>query len=415
MKSGTTLVWTLVAFTAAVQLMAQKGEGPILHPKTTSTNSSENPQAVCKFISEHMHSELPQSPALCSAMQEATGDYEINVFSPTDVLEGDMRKAWSSALFQTLESLVSEKSLNGACSGKKVACFVNVTDSLMSSENIRYRLLLAGTDSLPLSQALMDSSHITEFSDSWYIMWWDSMMQSKESEHPQSKENAGLIARDACDAFLRSVTKRFEMLNKPPPSCSVLLATDKSLYVEVDSDFVDALVSDNWDGLPTIFGKAFDATSYDGQVIVKSPWIGMSDGTQRRIYFTFPLYGLEFLFEEIRSGSRSEAESLITLVGDFRGEGQTTLTNLLDSDQKGNSLTLRNAGIAHVKFGQDNSALLQTTDGAEWQTTEQNLVRCGVLPDSEALILLLPDKPPSFSVDNGGSRCRLDVTFVRGW
>ena len=411
MKSGTIVLWTLVAFTAAMQLMAQQGEGPILHPKATSTNSSGNAQAVCKFISEHMQSELPQSPTLCSAMQEATGDYEINVFSPKDVLERDMRKAWSSALFQTLESLVSEKSLNGACSGKKAACWVNVTDSLMAAENIRYRLLLS--EALVVSAT--NGNNFKDFSDTWYIMWWNSMMNSKESEHPQSKENAGLIAKDACDAFLRSTAKRFEMLNKPPPSCSVLLATDKSIYVELDSDFIDALVSDNWDALPTIFGKAFDATSYGGQVIVKSPWMSMSDGTQRRIYFTFPLYALEFLFEEIQSGSRSEAESLITLVGDYRGEGQTTLTNLFDSDQKGNSLTLRNAGIAHIKFGQDNSALLQTTDGAEWQTTVQNLVRCGVLPDSEALILLLPDKPPSFSVDNGGSRCGLDVTFVRGW
>ena len=411
MKSGTIVVCTLVAFTAAMQLIAQQGEGPILHPKATLTNSSGNAQAVCKFISEHMQSELPQSPTLCSAMQEATGDYEINVFSPKDVLERDMRKAWSSALFQTLESLVSEKSLNGACSGKKAACWVNVTDSLMAAENIRYRLLLS--EALVVSAT--NGNNFKDFSDTWYIMWWNSMMNSKESEHPQSKENAGLIAKDACDAFLRSTAKRFEMLNKPPPSCSVLLATDKSIYVELDSDFIDALVSDNWDALPTIFGKAFDATSYGGQVIVKSPWMSMSDGTQRRIYFTFPLYALEFLFEEIQSGSRSEAESLITLVGDYRGEGQTTLTNLFDSDQKGNSLTLRNAGIAHIKFGQDNSALLQTTDGAEWQTTVQNLVRCGVLPDSEALILLLPDKPPSFSVDNGGSRCGLDVTFVRGW
>jgi hypothetical protein len=281
----------------------------------------------------------------------------------------------------------------------------------MAAENIRYRLLLS--EALVVSAT--NGNNFKDFSDTWYIMWWNSMMNSKESEHPQSKENAGLIAKDACDAFLRSTAKRFEMLNKPPPSCSVLLATDKSIYVELDSDFIDALVSDNWDALPTIFGKAFDATSYGGQVIVKSPWMSMSDGTQRRIYFTFPLYALEFLFEEIQSGSRSEAESLITLVGDYRGEGQTTLTNLFDSDQKGNSLTLRNAGIAHIKFGQDNSALLQTTDGAEWQTTVQNLVRCGVLPDSEALILLLPDKPPSFSVDNGGSRCGLDVTFVRGW
>jgi hypothetical protein len=411
-KSGTIVLWTLVAFTAAMQLMAQQGEGPILHPKATSTNSSGNAQAVCKFISEHMQSELPQSPTLCSAMQEATGDYEINVFSPKDVLERDMRKAWSSALFQTLESLVSEKSLNGACSGKKAACWVNVTDSLMAAENIRYRLLLS--EALVVSAT--NGNNFKDFSDTWYIMWWNSMMNSKEAEHPQSKENAELIAKDACEEYLQTNAAEFGLLHKPPPSCSVLLATDQSIYVELDfSEFVGALVANNLAELPKTFGKAFDATSYGGQVIVKSPWMSTSDGAQSRFYYTFPLYALEFFFEEIHSGSRSEAESHITLVGDFRGEGQTNLTSLFRSDQKGDSLTVRNAAIVHVNFGQDDSVLLQTTDGAEWRTTEQNLIRCGVSPGSEASIFLLPDKPPSFSVDYGGTPCRLDVTFVRGW
>jgi hypothetical protein len=102
--------WALILFIviAAGQLTAQQGDGPILHPKTASTNTSGNAQAVCKFISEHMQSNLPQSPTLCSATQERSGDFEINVFSPKDVLEGDMRRAWSSALFQTLEAIVSE-------------------------------------------------------------------------------------------------------------------------------------------------------------------------------------------------------------------------------------------------------------------------------------------------------------------
>jgi hypothetical protein len=140
MRDGTIIGWTLVAFMATVQLMAQQGEGPILHPKTTSTKSSGNAQAVCKFISEHMQSKLPQSPTLCSATQERPGDYEINVFSPKDVLESDMRRAWSSALFQTLEALVTEKSLEGACSLEKPICFVSVADSHLAGEGIRYRL-----------------------------------------------------------------------------------------------------------------------------------------------------------------------------------------------------------------------------------------------------------------------------------
>lgn len=408
-----TLSTIAIPFCFSVMASLASAQGPVRSQSTEAVAAS--PDAVCKFISGRMQSSLPQIPTLCSGKQKAPGDYEINVFSPQNVLEGNMRKGWSSALFQTLESLVSDQSLNGACSGKKVACFVSVKDSLMATENVHFRLLLDGTDTLPLPQTIMDSSHITEFSDSWYIMWWDSMMQSKESEHPQSKENAELIAKDACDVFLRSIAKQFEMLNKPPPSCSVLLATDRSIYVELDfNELVQALVANNWAGLPTTFGKAFDASSYDGQVIVKSPWMGMSDGTQQRVYYLFPLWALEFLYEEIHSGSRSEAESLITLV-DFRSEGQTTLTSLFDSKQKGNDLTLRNAAVVHVNFGHDSSVLLQTTDGAEWRTTEQNFIRCGVYPGKEVEVLATPDMGPSISVDNEGTNCRLDVTFVRGW
>ena len=47
MKGGTIIGWTLVAFMAATQLMAQQGEVPILHPKTTSMKSPGNAQAVC--------------------------------------------------------------------------------------------------------------------------------------------------------------------------------------------------------------------------------------------------------------------------------------------------------------------------------------------------------------------------------
>ena len=93
-----------------------------------------------------MQSKLPQSPTLCSATQEALGDYEINVFSPKDVLESDMRRAWSSALFQTLEALVTEKSLDGACSLEEPICFVSVSDSHLAGEGIRYRLILSKKD-----------------------------------------------------------------------------------------------------------------------------------------------------------------------------------------------------------------------------------------------------------------------------
>ncbi len=426
MKAGTIVVWALVAFTAKVQLMAQQGEGPILHPKTTSTNSSGNAQAVCKFISEHMQSALPQSPALCSAAQEVTGEYEINVFSPNDVFESSMRRAWSSALFQTLEALVAEKSLKGACSLEEPVCFVSVSDSHLTNEGIRYRLFLSKKD-VDALKTLVEAFHGTEFSDPWYFAWWKNLMISKESERPRSKGNAELIARGACEDYIQANSIVASLRNQKPPSCSVLLATDKSIYIEIDTsyrarwaveedfqDIVGALISNVYADLPKTIGRAFDPTGYDGQVVVKSPWTNSSDGPQERDFFTISVRDLEFLYDEITSGARSEADTHTLLLSRYRHEGQTTLASLLRSDQEG-SLVFRDTAVVTIKSSQGNAATVQTTDGAEWRASEQNLIRCGVYPGKEIEVWAIPDKPTTISVDNAGTNCRLDVSFVRGW
>ena len=426
MKGGTIIGWTLVAFMATVQLMAQQGEVPILHPKTTSMKSPGNAQAVCKFISEHMRSKLPQSPTLCSATQERSGDLEINVFSPKDVLESDMRRAWSSALFQTLEAVVTEKSLEGARALEKPICFVSVADTHLAGAGIRYNLILSKKD-LDALKALVGAFHGTEFSDQWYFAWWNDLMISKESEHPGSKGNAELIARGACEDYVQANAITASLRNKKPPSCSVLLATDKSVYIEVDTSYrtkwavdgdfhddVGALLSNVYADLPKTIGRAFDSTGYDGQVVVKSPWTNLSDGPQERDYFTVSVRDLEFLYEEIESGARSDADSHTLLVSRYRSEGQTTLTSLLRPDQEG-SLVVRNAAIVATKSGQGNGASVQTTDGAEWRMSEDDLVRCGVSSGSDVSILVVPEKSPALSVQRGGKLCRLDVAFVSGW
>ena len=426
MKGRTIIGWTLVAFMATVQLMAQQGEVPILHPKTTSTKSSGNIQAVCKFISEHMQSKLPQSPTLCSATQEKSGDFEINVFSPKDVLESDMRRAWSSALFQTLEAVVTEKSLEGACALEKPICFVSVADTHLAGASIRYNLILSKKD-LDALKVMVEAFNGTEFSDPWYFAWWNDLMISKESDRPRSKGNAELIARGACEDYVQANAITASLRNKKPPSCSVLLATDKSVYIEVDTsyrtkwaidgdyhDIVGALLSNVYADLPKTIGRAFDSTGYEGQVVVKSPWTNLSDGPQERDYFTVSVRDLEFLYEEIQSGARSEADSHTLLLSRYRSEGQTTLTSLLRPDQEG-SLVVRNAAIVATKSGQGNGASVQTTDGAEWRMSEDDLVRCGVSSGSDVSILVVPEKTPALSVQRGGKPCRLDVAFVSGW
>jgi len=241
---------------AALLLLALQIHGQ----EQSATPTAASPQAVCKFLNERMQSALPQIPTLCAGTQDTSGYYEINVFSPKDVLEGDMRRAWSSALFQTLEATVSEKSLKGACSAKEPTCVVNVTDSFMAKEGIRYRLIL---DMREVSGVLAEvgAFHGTEFSDPWYFAWWDTLMISKVSEHPQSKASAEWIVKKACEDYLQAGALTFRVRNKPPPSCTVLLSTDKALYIEIDfSDFLRALVSDNAADLPKTFGKAFDGS-----------------------------------------------------------------------------------------------------------------------------------------------------------
>src|SRR5271155_4273244 len=75
-----------------------------------ATSDSARPSAddVCAFMSKEMAAAVPQVPTLCSPTgndRYAGIRYEFSVFSPTDVLEGKMRRAWSSALFLTLQKL----------------------------------------------------------------------------------------------------------------------------------------------------------------------------------------------------------------------------------------------------------------------------------------------------------------------
>lgn len=408
-------LFTIFLGIAGTMSSIQQAPAQSVQQKQTVTPSTVSPQAVCIFISGQMQSALPQVPTLCSGRQEVPGYYEINVFSPKDVLERDMRRAWLSALFQTMEALVSEKSLKGVCSSKEPVCFVSVSDSLMARKGTRYRFILSKAD-VEEQKNLAKASHWTEFSDSWYLAWWDlTVMNSKESENQKSKGNAALIGSTACENYLQVAASLFKLRDKPPPSCSVLLATDNSVYLELAfSDFIGALVSNNLTDLPKTIGRAFDGTAYGGQVIIKSPWMSMADGTQGRVYYTIPLRDLEFLFEEIQSGTRNESDGLIILVSRYRSEGQTTQSDLLRSDQK-DSLIIRNAAVVNVKFGQGETISLQTTDGAEWQVSEENLIRCGVSPGSNVSISVVPESPPFMLAERSGETCRLDVAFVAGW
>jgi hypothetical protein len=185
----------------------------------------------------------------------------------------------------------------------------------------------------------------------------------------------------------------------------------------VDGDFHDivrALLSNVYADLPKTIGKAFDGTGYDGKIVVKSPWTNLTDGPQERDYFTVSLRDLEFLFEEIQSGTRSEADSHSLLLSRYRSEGQTTLTSLLRPDQEG-SLNFRSAAVVTIGFGQDDAVSLRTTDGAEWRISKQDMNRCDISPGSEVSIRAIPGRPVSLSTFKNGDSCKIGADFVTGW
>jgi hypothetical protein len=340
-----------------------------------------------------------------------------------------MRRAWSSALFQTLEALESGTSLGGACSQEKWICFVSVSDPHLAMKGISYRLLTSkkNADSLKVE---LDSIHAGEFSDYWYYIWWKDMMASKKVERPGSKGSAEGTAKSACEHYIQATAKIIPSQNRQPTSCTVLLATDKSIYIEIDTpftykpyieknfiengDFVSAMISNIYANLAQTIGEAFDSTGYNGQVIVKSPWTNITDGPQERNYVTLDVKDLEFLFDEIQSGMSKEEDSHVLLLQFYRSEGQTIMNSLLRPDQKG-GLIIRQAAVVTISFGQDNLVSLRTTDGTEWRISNQDMKRCDLSPGSEVSILALPERPVSISASKNGISCKIDAQFVTGW
>ena len=184
-------IFSIATLFFSVQISGQKTQGsPALSPAS--------PQAVCAYIAGRMTTILPQQPTLCAAKQDqAPGYYSIDIFSPQNVLEGGARRAWASALFQTLEELIEDKSLNGACDLKPI-CSVNIFDAYMAQHNLRYRTFLF-KDLIPPA--------LTKFSEHWYESWWRQIFTLKESDIRGSKENATQLGKRACEDYIVALQK----------------------------------------------------------------------------------------------------------------------------------------------------------------------------------------------------------------
>ncbi len=408
-------------------------------PQSQTAPSPASPQTVCAFIVTQMTTLLPQQPTLCSGKQEANPNYySISIFSPKNVLEGDARRSWSSVLFQTLENLMANKSLNGVCSSAPL-CFITISDGYTAQHNFRYKTVLS-KDLMPVLQRASSPLAPAEFSEHWYIDWWRSFFILKESDSPGSKENATQLGERACENYIAALRKTpnaesarkqedhlvgeggtiLGMVGRPNdiklPSCSVMLATEKTVYIALDfPDWMNALYDNNYDELPAVFGKIFDTTGYDGQVLIRSPWSD-SSSSAFRVYYIFPLRAIEFAYEEEESGLRNEFDAGELLRTEFEISGQMS-QNAFESS------VLADAAMLKYTPAPDDSMIVDMTDGAEWKISKESFDRCNLrLGDKIDVSTLLisgntakTNGPPTLSTQKDGAFCGLTASFAKGW
>lgn len=381
----------------------------------TSNDATRAP--ICAFVTAGMSGTLPQVPTFC----EQKSPSEAAVYSPTNVLEGSMRRAWSTALFQTLQ----DAGMSGPCS--EHACVISISDSAMSQGLVHY-------------EALVDKDHVGlmqtagatlggkgSASDQWYIMWWASLDVVSDSPWPPSAENAASLAGNACEAYTRAAGPLNPVGNLhtiggdwPSPQCSVLLATKDRVDIVLDfQNSFQAAMADYAALLITSFGKSFEFPRYEGDVIIRTSW----DRGFRR-YEMYSLRMLCFLWGEIQSGTRTEPQAFILLstMGGVRGQ---TDQLVFSSTQKEGELIVRNGAVVRIvpatgrtiaeSAPPSDGFLADLTDGSEWLVSRDALDRCKLEVGREATILASGSTAPRLSASTGGHACNLNASFVKGW
>jgi hypothetical protein len=369
--------------------------------------------AVCSFITGRMSLALPQVPTLCVVKNDSPLQYELSVFSPTEVLEGTMRRAWSTALFLTAQTLFFDGALNGTCTFSPTedkhwfGCQLEVSDSYLSQHQLHYRIWLGNGTKEQMGIPADPSSDI------WYLSWWEMLLHEQKTDHPQSKENAESVGEDACKNYVQAIDRHFKSLNKTVPSCTVMLATDANLYLVVDfHDWLDASAANFSFVLGKTVGRALENTGYDGDIIFRSPWMSTNYGEVRE-YRIFHLNGLEFCFGEIRSGTRDEAHANFLLESRYASTGQTD-RYIFSYGQ--DELVFRNAAVVRIVTKPGDSPLMDLTDGSEWGVPKEAESRCNLDIGREVFISgSSSSKYTSAVASIAGKPCPLNAVFVKGW
>ena len=412
-RNGVTIPMELIL--AVMALIFALAAPPLEAAKTISgtKKTPSTPQAVCKFITERMNSAVPQVPNLCSgSVDPISGNYEITFTSSKEVLEGDLRRGWSSALFQSLEEVVSEPSLNGAC-GATSTCDFRISDSYLSRHNLDY-LVPVSKRLISRQRNMAGAFNARELSDDWYILWWstiiDAFKEPQGADH-RSKENAGLLAEEACRQFIDSLSHHIP--SQRLPECSVLASARSNVFVEIRFPrILDAVLDNNLEPLFLTFGRIFDATAYSGSVALRSQWED-TNGDRTRVNKVYDLSRLEISFEEVNSGSRDAAGAELAIISRFGSLGQTS-ERFLNPDSSENDLIIRNVALVRLSVG-DSTVTLDSTDGAEWQATFESFSSCAFRPGDLFTISVVSGKDATLAGIGPLGSCMMKAKFVKGW
>ena len=346
---------------------------------------------VCGFITTRILEEVPQVPTSC----KQKGASEADVYSPTDVFEGSMRRAWSTALFRAIQDSVS----SGPCGGER-GCQISVSDSRMSQENVHF---IIGIDRDLVS--LLGKEFKDSFSDEWYLAWWINLVKIAP-DSPGSMGNAGLRAKAACQAYtaIAGVPGLW-----PSPKCSTLLNTGGRVDIILDfENSLEATSANNASLLLTTFGTAFDLSGYQGDVIIRTPW---NNGF--RTYLIYPLRVVCLFWEETQSGSRDKAAATLDAMRNTV-EGQQEKRTLSPARKK-DGLLFRSAAVVRIfPDTDDDGSLADLTDGSEWIVSKDSSQRCGLEVGSQISVVAVGGNS-GLSLKGSGQGCDLNAKFVRGW
>jgi hypothetical protein len=215
------------------------------------------------------------------------------------------------------------------------------------------------------------------------------------------------IADRACKIYVQNVREGLWTQGMPVPTCSLLLATDSSVYIVVEFlDFFTAMFANYAYGLADNFGASFANTPYEGAVILKSPW-NLKDGGVTRFLSSYDLRTLEFCWEELRSGVRDPDQvSVLTLANSSKGQTDR------DSPTPLSSL----GAISNLSAAGDGRELLRLTNGSEWYLDPVAGGKCvPQLANQVGIDQIAPIKIKPALMINFRTRCRVQATFAGAW